>query len=133
MSKRFLGDVFDIHGGGKDLVFPHHENEIAQSQGCTGHPPVNYWVHNGFVNINKEKMSKSLGNFFTIRDILKKYHPEVLRLFLLTSHYRSPIDFADQYLEEAGKVLDRFYEFLGWLEERGDGPTRTWIPVKERW
>lgn len=116
MSHRYLGAVFDIHGGGKDLVFPHHENEIAQSCGHTGQPPVKYWVHNGFVNINKEKMSKSLGNFFTIRDILKQYHPEVLRLFLLTNHYRGPIDFSDQYLNETVKVLDRFYEFFAALE-----------------
>lgn len=112
MSQKLLGRQFDIHGGGKDLVFPHHENEIAQSCGATGVPPVKYWVHNGFVNINKEKMSKSLGNFFTIRDILKKFHPEALRLFLLSSHYRSPIDFSDQHLEEAEKVLTRYYEFF---------------------
>ncbi|MFQ5481114.1 MAG: cysteine--tRNA ligase [Nitrospinaceae bacterium] len=117
MSHRYLGETFDIHGGGKDLVFPHHENEIAQSEGCTGKPFVKYWVHNGFVNINQEKMSKSLGNFFTIRDLLTRYHPEVLRLFLLTNHYRGPIDFADSYLEETEKVLDRFYELLGWVEE----------------
>ncbi len=112
MSQKLLGECFDIHGGGKDLVFPHHENEIAQSCGATGKSPVKYWIHNGFVNINKEKMSKSLGNFFTIRDILKKYHPEALRLFLLSSHYRSPIDFSDQHLEEAEKVLTRYYDFL---------------------
>ena len=120
MSYRYLGEVFDIHGGGKDLVFPHHENEIAQTCGHTGKPPVKYWVHNGFVNINKEKMSKSLGNFFTIRDILKQYHAEVLRLFLLTNHYRGPIDFADQYLHEARKVLDRFYEFFAAVEAELD-------------
>ena len=112
MSQKLLGECFDIHGGGKDLVFPHHENEIAQSCGATGVAPVKYWVHNGFVNINKEKMSKSLGNFFTIRDILEKFHPETLRLFLLSSHYRSPIDFSDQNLEEAEKVLTRYYEFF---------------------
>ena len=118
MSRKYLGDFFDIHGGGKDLVFPHHENEIAQSCGCTGNPPVKYWVHNGFVNIDKEKMSKSLGNFFTIRDILKKYHPEVLRLFLLTNHYRGPIDFSEQNLQEAAKVLDRYYEFFAAAEKK---------------
>lgn len=112
MSKKFLGDTFDIHGGGKDLVFPHHENEIAQSCGCTGKQPVRYWVHNGFVNIDKEKMSKSLGNFFTIREVYKKYHPEVLRLFLISSHYRSPIDFSEKNLDDATKVLSRFYEGL---------------------
>ncbi len=118
MGRHFLGERFDIHGGGKDLVFPHHENEIAQSQGCSGTPPVKYWLHNGFVNINEEKMSKSLGNFFTIREILKQVHPEVLRLFLLSHHYRGPIDFADQYLTEAGKTLDRFYEFFAAAQEK---------------
>jgi cysteinyl-tRNA synthetase len=112
MSKKYLGHTFDIHGGGKDLVFPHHENEIAQSCGCTGKQPVRYWVHNGFVNIDKEKMSKSLGNFFTIREVYKKYHPEVLRLFLISSHYRSPIDFSEKNLDDATKVLSRFYEGL---------------------
>lgn len=112
MSQKYLGKFFDIHGGGKDLVFPHHENEIAQSCGSAGNPPVKYWVHNGFVNIDEEKMSKSLGNFFTIREILKKFHPEVLRLFLMTNHYRGPIGFSDKNLQEAGKVLDRYYEFF---------------------
>ena len=112
MSKKYLGDTFDIHGGGKDLVFPHHENEIAQSCGCTGKQPARYWVHNGFVNIDKEKMSKSLGNFFTIREVCKKYHPEVLRLFLISSHYRSPIDFSEKNLDDATKVLSRFYDGL---------------------
>ena len=118
MSKRYLGDTFDIHGGGKDLVFPHHENEIAQSCGCTGKQPVRYWVHNGFVNIDKEKMSKSLGNFFTLRDIYKKYHPEVLRLFLISSQYRSPIDFSEKNLEDATKVMSRFYEGLAGANEK---------------
>ena len=112
MGQKYLGQCFDIHGGGKDLVFPHHENEIAQSYGATGHPPVKYWIHNGFVNINKEKMSKSLGNFFTIKEILKKFNPEVIRYFLLSSHYRSPIDFSDQNLNEAKINLDRFYDLL---------------------
>ncbi len=112
MSKKYLGDTFDIHGGGKDLVFPHHENEIAQSCGCTGKQPVRYWMHNGFVNIDKEKMSKSRGNFFTIREVYKKYHPEVLRLFLISSHYRSPIDFSEKNLADATTVLSRFYEGL---------------------
>jgi cysteinyl-tRNA synthetase len=113
MGRKYLGDIFDIHGGGKDLVFPHHENEIAQSCGVTGCAPVRFWVHNGFVNIDKEKMSKSLGNFFTLRDIYKKYHPETLRLFLISSHYRSPIDFSEKNLDDAEKVLLRFYEALG--------------------
>ena len=98
--------------GRKYLVFPHHENEIAQSCGVTGCTPVRFWVHNGFVNIDKEKMSKSLGNFFTLRDIYKKYHPETLRLFLISSHYRSPVDFSEKNLDDAEKVLLRFYEAL---------------------
>jgi cysteinyl-tRNA synthetase len=117
MGRKYLGDTFDIHGGGKDLVFPHHENEIAQSCGVTGCPPVRFWVHNGFVNIDKEKMSKSLGNFFTLRDIYKKHHPETLRLFLVSSHYRSPIDFSEKNLEDAEKVLLRFYEALANADE----------------
>ncbi|TLM67647.1 MAG: cysteine--tRNA ligase [Deltaproteobacteria bacterium] len=112
MSSTLLGDSFDIHGGGRDLIFPHHENEIAQSEGASGQPFVRYWLHNGFVNVNQEKMSKSLGNFFTIRDILDKYDAEVVRFFILTAHYRSPIDFADQQLDEAGQALARCYEAL---------------------
>ena len=117
MSQKYLGETFDIHGGGKDLIFPHHENEIAQSQGATEKKPINYWVHNGFVDINKEKMSKSLGNFFTIREVLKKYPHETIRLFLLSSHYRSPVDFSDKNLNEADIVLQRFYEFLNSVNE----------------
>lgn len=128
MSKKYLGDTFDIHGGGKDLVFPHHENEIAQSCGCTGKQPVRYWVHNGFVNIDKEKMSKSLGNFFTIREVYKKYHPEVLRLFLISSHYRSPIDFSEKNLDDATKVLSRFYEGLEGARKKVEGLDLASIP-----
>jgi cysteinyl-tRNA synthetase len=116
MSMQYLGETFDIHGGGKDLVFPHHENEIAQSEGATGKPFVKYWLHNGFVNVNHEKMSKSLGNFFTIRDILKEYDAEVLRFFILTAHYRSPIDFSDQNMKEARAGLTRFYEAMNAAE-----------------
>ncbi|PNU18719.1 cysteine--tRNA ligase [Geothermobacter hydrogeniphilus] len=117
MSSSLLGETFDIHGGGRDLIFPHHENEIAQSEGASGKPFVNYWLHNGFVNVDQEKMSKSLGNFFTIRDILKNYDPEVLRFFILTAHYRSPIDFSDQNLKEAKAGLSRFYEALKAADE----------------
>jgi cysteinyl-tRNA synthetase len=117
MSQRYLGDTFDIHGGGEDLIFPHHENEIAQSEGATGKPLARFWVHNGFVRVNSEKMSKSLGNFFTIRDILKQYHHEVLRLFLLQSHYRSPVDFSDTALAEARQGMDRFYSTLKTLRD----------------
>ncbi len=109
MSFKHLGETFDIHGGGKDLIFPHHENEIAQSEAYSGKKFVNYWLHNGFVNINQEKMSKSLGNFFTIRDILDRYDAEIVRLFLLSTHYRSPIDFSDANLKDARAGLDRFY------------------------
>ncbi len=112
MSMKYLGESFDIHGGGKDLIFPHHENEIAQSEAATGKPFVKYWLHNGFVNINAEKMSKSLGNFFTIRDVLKKYDSEVLRFFLLSAHYRSPLDFSDQNLTEAESGMERIYKAL---------------------
>ena len=117
MSMEFLGKTFDIHGGGKDLVFPHHENEIAQSEGANGCQFVRYWLHNGFVNINSEKMSKSLGNFFTIREVLKKYDPETLRFFILSAHYRSPIDFSDQNLDEAQSGLERIYSCLAALDE----------------
>jgi cysteinyl-tRNA synthetase len=101
MSTMYLGNTLDIHGGGMDLIFPHHESEIMQSEAHTGEPFAKYWLHNGFININKEKMSKSLGNFFTIREVLARYEPEVVRLFLVSTHYRSQIDFADSLLEEA--------------------------------
>ena len=110
MSMKHLTETFDIHGGGRDLIFPHHENEIAQSEGCTGKPFAKFWVHNGFVNINEEKMSKSLGNFFTIRDILDKFPAEVVRLFILSSHYRSPLDYTDQIIYDAVSGLERFYQ-----------------------
>ncbi|MBN1546018.1 MAG: cysteine--tRNA ligase [Syntrophaceae bacterium] len=117
MSQKYLGDTFDIHGGGEDLVFPHHENELAQSEGATGKPFARYWLHNGFVRVDHEKMSKSLGNFSTIRDMLKQYHPEVLRLFILQSHYRSPLDFAETSIHEARLGLERFYALLKSLKE----------------
>jgi len=117
MSSTLLGTTFDIHGGGRDLIFPHHENEIAQSEGASDKPFVKYWLHNGFVNVNQEKMSKSLGNFFTIRDILKNYDPEIVRFFVLTAHYRSPIDFSDQNLEESRLGLIRFYEALAHVDK----------------
>jgi cysteinyl-tRNA synthetase len=109
MSIKHLGDSIDIHGGGADLIFPHHENEIAQSEAYTGKPFVKYWVHNGFITIDKEKMSKSLGNFFTIREILDTFDPEVVRFFLLSTHYRSPIEFSDESLREAEASIDRYY------------------------
>jgi len=110
MSCAHLGDTFDIHGGGMDLKFPHHENEIAQARAANGGGFARYWLHNGFVNINAEKMSKSLGNFFTIREVTERYHPEVLRMFMLGTHYRSPLDFSDAALDAAKAALDRLYE-----------------------
>jgi cysteinyl-tRNA synthetase len=112
MSNKELGDTFDIHGGGADLTFPHHENEIAQSEGATGHQFVKYWLHNGFVRINDEKMSKSLGNFFTVREILENYRPEEVRYFILTSHYRSPLNYDSEHLDNARAALTRFYTAL---------------------
>jgi cysteinyl-tRNA synthetase len=117
MSRELLGETFDIHGGGKDLIFPHHENEIAQSEGAWDRPFAHYWLHNGFVNINQEKMSKSLGNFLTIRDTLTQHHPEALRLFLLSSHYRSPLDYNDATLQEAAARLERFYTMAARVEQ----------------
>ena len=117
MSMEFLGKTFDFHGGGKDLIFPHHENEIAQSEAANGCRFVRYWLHNGFVNINSEKMSKSLGNFFTIRDVLNKFDPETLRFFILSAHYRSPIDFSDQNMDEARTALERIYSCLAAIDE----------------
>jgi cysteinyl-tRNA synthetase len=122
MSQAYLGDTIDIHGGGKDLIFPHHENEITQSEGATGKPLAQFWVHNGFVNINREKMSKSLGNILTIKEILNHYHPEIIRLFLLSHHYRSPVDFSDRNLAEAKMNMDRFYSTLKRMDElEGEG------------
>ena len=112
MSMHCLGAHFDIHGGGQDLQFPHHENEIAQSEGATGRPFVNVWMHNGFVRINDEKMSKSLGNFFTVREVLGQYRPEVIRFFILSSHYRSPLNYSLENLSEAKSSLDRLYTAL---------------------
>jgi cysteinyl-tRNA synthetase len=123
MSMRHLGETFDIHGGGMDLIFPHHENEIAQSCGATGKEFARYWIHNGFVQINQEKMSKSLGNFFTIREIFEKSEwsekitGELLRFFLLSTHYKSPLDFSDQSLKEAKNALDGFYDLFKRLTE----------------
>ncbi len=112
MSTECLGNHFDIHGGGMDLKFPHHENEIAQSEAATGEPFVNCWMHNGFVRVEEEKMSKSLGNFFTVREVLEKYPAEAIRYFILTSHYRSPLNYSDQHLDGARASLDRLYTSL---------------------
>ena len=112
MSERFLGAQFDIHGGGQDLQFPHHENEIAQSEAAHGHRFVNYWMHNGFVRVDDEKMSKSLGNFFTVREVLAKYDPEVVRFFIVRAQYRSPLNYSDQHLNDAKSALTRLYTAL---------------------
>ena len=110
MSRKYLGETFDIHGGGQDLIFPHHENEIAQSEGANGKPFVKSWIHHGFVTIRDEKMSKSLGNFLTIRDILAHYHPEILRFFIFSTPYRNPLDFSETAMRDATAGLERLYE-----------------------
>ncbi len=110
MSRKYLGETFDIHGGGQDLIFPHHENEIAQSEGANCKQFVNTWIHHGFVTIRDEKMSKSLGNFLTIRDILSHYHPEILRFFIFSTHYRNPLDFSESAMQDAAAGLERLYE-----------------------
>ncbi len=129
MSLKYLGETFDFHGGGSDLIFPHHENEIAQSEASTGRSPfVKYWLHNGFITVNEEKMSKSLGNFFTVLEILAHFAPEVLRFFILSTHYRSPLDFSDARLTEAARGLERLAVAKTNLEElamaQGQGPNR---------
>ena len=137
MSMKYLGESFDFHGGGSDLIFPHHENEIAQSEGCTGiHPFVHYWLHNGFITVNEEKMSKSLGNFFMVIDILEHYDPETLRFFIVSTHYRSPLDFSDARLTEAQKSLARLrqaQETLGELSEMmSAGPTSDSLALRDK-
>ena len=119
MSSDLLGEHFDIHGGGQDLQFPHHENEIAQSEGAHQHTFVNYWMHNGFVRVDDEKMSKSLGNFFTIREVLKQYDPEVVRFFILRAHYRSPLNYSDAHLDDARQALTRLYTALKGFDGEG--------------
>ncbi len=138
MSIRHLGETFDIHGGGMDLIFPHHENEIAQSCGATDKEFARFWIHNGFVQVNQEKMSKSLGNFFTIRKIFEKSEwseavtGEVLRYFLLSTHYRGPLDFSDQALREAKNALNGFYDLFARLAESGQGPPDAERTLKDR-
>ncbi|HOT48044.1 MAG TPA: cysteine--tRNA ligase [Syntrophales bacterium] len=135
MSTHFLGETFDIHGGGEDLIFPHHENEIAQSEGASGKPFAKYWLHNGFIKVNHEKMSKSLGNFITIRDILKIHHPEVVRFFVLQGHYRSPLDFSEEALNEARFAMNRLYEALKKIRDlvpAGTAPAVGEAPLPEK-
>jgi cysteinyl-tRNA synthetase len=126
MSCATLGEHFDIHGGGADLQFPHHENEIAQSEGAFGQPMANFWVHNGFVRVDNEKMSKSLGNFFTIRDVLKKYDAEVVRFFILRAHYRSPLNYSDAHLDDAKGALTRLYTALADIDLGAETPAVDW-------
>ena len=122
MSSQYLGEQFDIHGGGMDLIFPHHENEIAQAEAATGKAPwVKYWIHNGFVTVNKQKMSKSLGNFFTLKEIFEKFDPMVVRFFLLSTHYRSPINYSDREIASAREAYGRIVKFvqdIGFLLEK---------------
>ena len=126
MCKALLGETFDIHGGGQDLQFPHHENEIAQSEAASGGRFANVWMHNGLLNIDNEKMSKSLGNFFTIRDVLKRYDGETIRFFTLRTHYRSPVNFSDQNLDDARASLRRLYTALDKVETPGDPGAPDW-------
>ncbi|ETO92916.1 cysteine--tRNA ligase [Legionella oakridgensis] len=127
MAMEELGEQFDIHGGGADLQFPHHENEIAQSEGATGHPFANYWLHVGMLQVNHEKMAKSTGNFFTIADVLKKHHPEVIRYFLLSSHYRSPLNYSEENLLNANKALLRLYQAIKEIDCADQEPDQAWI------
>lgn len=129
MSRKYLGDTFDIHGGGQDLIFPHHENEVAQSEGACGHSSVRTWIHHGFVTIRDEKMSKSLGNFLTIREVLKHYHPEALRLFVFSTHYRNPLDFSEAAMEDATSGLDRLYECMATIDTLSDRQPSEVIPM----
>jgi cysteinyl-tRNA synthetase len=134
MSKKYLGDSFDIHGGGKDLIFPHHENEIAQSMGATDSPFVNIWIHHGFVTIKDEKMSKSLGNFLTIRDVLERFSPEGLRLFVFSTHYRSPLNYSEAAIQDAEAGLERFYDCLAeiaLLPESGEANKASEVSTKD--
>jgi len=136
MSTKLLGPSLDIHGGGRDLIFPHHENERAQSEGAFERPFVKYWLHNGFVNLNADKMSKSTGNFLTIRDVLAQYPHEAIRYFLLSAHYRSPLDFNEGNMKEALAAVDRVYQTLQRLEEcapgkDGRGPESAWTTLRD--
>lgn len=132
MSTHYFGTQFDIHGGGADLEFPHHENEIAQSEGAHNCSSVNYWMHNGFVRVNDEKMSKSLDNFFTIRDVLKHYDPEVIRFFILRAHYRSPINYSDKNLDDARQSLTRLYLAMSQVQSISDAPCDDNDPYVQR-
>jgi cysteinyl-tRNA synthetase len=132
MSRKYFGETFDIHGGGQDLVFPHHENEIAQSTGVSGKPFANLWIHHGFVTIRDEKMSKSLNNFLTIREVLQQYPPEVIRLFIFSTHYRNPLDFSEAALQDAAAGLDRMYDCLARIVACERGKSKSTVSLKDR-
>lgn len=132
MANKYLGETIDIHSGGQDLIFPHHENEIAQSEAANGKPFARYWLHNGFINVDNEKMSKSKGNFFTVRDIVKKFDYEVIRFFMLSAHYRSPINFSEKLLEQAKNGLDRIYTCIDNLEYLNENATKTELSDDEK-
>ena len=132
MATKYLGETIDIHAGGQDLTFPHHENEIAQSEGLTGKPFANYWIHNGYINVNNRKMSKSLGNFFTIRDISREYDLEIVRLFMLSAHYRNPVNFSHELLDQAKSALERLYNAKNNLEYLlGEAQDREMAPKEQ--
>lgn len=122
MSKKYIGDTIDIHAGGEDLIFPHHENEIAQSEACNDECFANYWMHNGFLNIDNQKMSKSAGNFFTVREISEKYPLQVIRFFMLSAHYRNPLNFSDTLVESAKNGLDRILTAIDLVRDQADKP-----------
>lgn len=132
MANRYLGKTIDIHSGGKDLIFPHHENEIAQSECANGVPFAHYWMHNGYINIDNQKMSKSLGNFFTVRDILKKYDPEVVRFFMLSAHYRNPINFSHVLMEQSKSAVERVYNCIENLNFQKESAPERELSAEER-
>ena len=132
MSRKYLGEEIDIHAGGEDLIFPHHENEIAQSECCNGKIFARYWLHNAFLNIDNRKMSKSLGNFFTVREICEKYDPQVLRFFMLSAHYRSPLNFSADIMESSKNALERILTAAEKLRDLGNGGRPEELTAEER-
>ena len=131
MANKYLGETIDIHSGGQDLIFPHHENEVAQSECANGKPFANYWMHNGYININNQKMSKSLGNFFTVRDILQKYDAEIVRFFMLSAHYRNPVNFSDVLMEQSKSAVERVYTCIDNLHFLLDNSEKRELNEKE--
>jgi cysteinyl-tRNA synthetase len=127
MSEKFLGQMFDIHGGGQDLTFPHHENEIAQSESCNDKKFANFWMHNGFLSIEGEKMSKSLGNFITINELKNRYQGDVIRLNMLLTHYRQPLNWTEKGLKESKKTLDKWYKIIETNNQNCNKITKTYL------